>query len=96
MAAEFHHDGYIFVLDGRVMDVFHQGTPDAMRFHVAFMGVDVKPKGDGYKVRVGAVVRGQVYGGVSLTMDAATFERFRAFVALATAARDAAANPGPA
>ncbi|MFD0578654.1 hypothetical protein [Dactylosporangium darangshiense] len=93
MPTEFLHDDHILMLDGRVLDIFHRGMREPMRFHVAFMGVYVKPRGDVYKVQVGTLVGKDVMGGVHLNMDASTFERFRQFIALATAARDGAPNP---
>ncbi|MEV8518134.1 hypothetical protein [Dactylosporangium sp. NPDC051484] len=93
MATEFVHDAYILVLDGRVLEIFHRGNAESNRVHVAFLGVSVKPKGDRYKVQIGAGYDDQVLSGAWLTMDAAEFERFRSFIALAMAARDSAPNP---
>jgi hypothetical protein len=90
MAIEFQHDGFIFSLDGRVMDIFRPGTQGPLRYHVAYMGVHVQPKGDEYRVRVGPLVDDLVLGGATMKMDAVTFERFRAFIAHATTARDGA------
>lgn len=90
MAIEFRHGDYIFLLEGRVLDIFHRGLSDPMRYHVSFMGVHVKPRGDTFKVTVGALLGEDVTGGARLTMAAPEFERFRQFIALAVQARDAA------
>jgi hypothetical protein len=95
MATEFLHDDHILVLDGRVLEIFRRHNQESIRFHVAFLGIYVKPKGDKFKVQVGSGYGEQVLGGSWLTLDAAEFERFKAFVALATAARDSAPNPAP-
>ncbi|MGI8332838.1 hypothetical protein ACRYCC_23050 [Actinomadura scrupuli] len=88
MAAEFELGDYILVQDGRTLEVFHRGLPESMRFHVTFLGVDVKPRGEEFKVRLGVRNGDQIIGGVRLSMDSAEFARFREFIALATAARD--------
>ncbi|WP_238018395.1 hypothetical protein KZZ52_09210 [Dactylosporangium sp. AC04546] len=92
MAVEFVHEDHILSLEGRVLEVFSRHTNgESHRFHVAFLGVFVKPKGDRYKVQLGKPMGEMVLPAVTLTLDAAEFERFRAFIALATAARDGAA-----
>lgn len=93
MATEFLHDDHILVLDGRVLEIFHRGVTESRRYHVAFMGVSVKPKGDRYQVRVGPVVGDDLFGGVGLSMDGPAFQRFQEFIGLARAARDTAPNP---
>jgi len=93
MATEFVHDDAVLVLDGRVLEIFRRNAPESLRYHVAFMGVFVKPKGDKFKVQVGLGYGEQVLGGYTLTLDTAEFERFKAFIALATQARDSAPNP---
>ncbi|WP_066375246.1 hypothetical protein [Herbidospora mongoliensis] len=89
MAAEFHLGDYILVQDGRTLEIFHRDLSESSRYHVAFLGVDVQPRGDAFKVRLGAR-RGdnQVIGGVGLKMNQEEFTRFREFIALAIAARD--------
>jgi hypothetical protein len=89
MAAEFELGDYLLVQDGRTLEVFHRGLPESMRFHVAFLGVDVKSRGEEFKVRLGVKSgKDQITGGVRLTMNPEEFARFREFIALATAARD--------
>ncbi|MCW2915478.1 MAG: hypothetical protein JWN52_3546 [Actinomycetia bacterium] len=88
MAAEFELGDYILVQDGRTLEVFHRSS-DARRYHVAFLGVDVKPHGDEFKVRIGSKYGDdQIINGVRLNMNSEQFARFREFIALAIAARD--------
>jgi hypothetical protein len=94
MAAEFKFDDYILVQDGRTLEIFHRTLSESMRYHVAFLGVDVKPHGDEFKVHVGAKSSyDQATGGVRLRMNAEQFARFREFIALAIAARDNTGTP---
>ncbi|MER6170767.1 hypothetical protein [Streptosporangium sp. NPDC001681] len=89
MAAEFELGDYILVQDGRVLEIFHRTLSSVRRYHVTFLGVDAKPRGNGFKVVLGS--RGgddRITNGVPLNMDAEEFERFREFIALAMAARD--------
>ncbi|MEV1250129.1 hypothetical protein ACIBO2_53970 [Nonomuraea sp. NPDC050022] len=55
---------------------------------MAFLGVDARPHGDGFKVHLGTGHGDDVYGGVKLKMSQEEFARFREFIALAIAARD--------
>ncbi|MFI6788796.1 hypothetical protein ACIBG4_15840 [Nonomuraea sp. NPDC050383] len=88
MAAEFELGDYILVQDGRTLEVFHRAV-EGMRYHVAFLGVDARPHGDGFKVHLGARQgNDDIYGGVKLTMNQEEYARFRSFIALAIAARD--------
>ncbi|MET8141521.1 hypothetical protein ABZU32_14535 [Sphaerisporangium sp. NPDC005288] len=89
MAAEFELGDHILVLDGRVLEIFRRDASESMRYHVAFVGVDAQPKGEGFKVRLGARRHDDtILGGLSLKMDREQFQRFSAFMALAIAARD--------
>ncbi|MEV8630639.1 hypothetical protein AB0395_03190 [Streptosporangium sp. NPDC051023] len=89
MAAEFELGDYILVQDGRTLEIFHRISSESTRYHVAFLGVDVKPRGDEFRVRIGARNGDdQVLGGVQLSMNPEQFARFREFIALAIAARD--------
>ncbi|MEV0349457.1 hypothetical protein AB0H88_27100 [Nonomuraea sp. NPDC050680] len=89
MAAEFELGDYILVQDGRTLEIFHRGLSESMRYHVAFLGVDARPHGDGFKVHLGTRHGDdQVNGGVKLKMSQEEFARFREFIALAIAARD--------
>ncbi|MEU8266879.1 hypothetical protein AB0B89_06885 [Sphaerisporangium sp. NPDC049002] len=88
MATEFELGDYILVQDGRTLEVFHRTLSESRRYHVAFLGVDVKPRGDGFRVSLGARNGDDVVNGVRLQMDSEQFTRFREFIALAIAARD--------
>ena len=90
MATEFAFDEQILVLDGRVLEIFHSGTEESVRYHVAFLRINATPKGDGYRVRLGrAHGEDDIVGGRRWDMSADQFARFRAFIADAIAARDA-------
>lgn len=94
MAAEFELGDYILVQDGRTFEIFHRTSSESRRYHVAFLGVDVKPRGDEFRVRLGARVGDdQIVGGVRLSMNPEQFARFREFMALAIAARDRTGTP---
>jgi hypothetical protein len=89
MAAEFELGDHILVQDGRTLEIFTRSLSESLRYHVAFLGVNVKPRGDEFKVRLGVKYGDdQIVGGVRLSMNAEQFARFREFIALATAARD--------
>ncbi|WP_405140505.1 hypothetical protein OG589_26455 [Sphaerisporangium sp. NBC_01403] len=88
MAAEFELGDYILVQDGRTLEVFHRTLSESMRYHVAFLGVDVQPRGDEFRVRLGAKNGDDIINGVRLRMDSEQFAGFREFIALAIAARD--------
>ncbi|WP_336204176.1 hypothetical protein [Nonomuraea sp. LPB2021202275-12-8] len=89
MAAEFELDDYILVQDGRVLEIFHRDVSESTRFHVAFVGIDVQPRGEEYKVRIGRRHgEDMIVDGIRLTMDQERFARFREFIAGAIAARD--------
>ncbi|MER5418887.1 hypothetical protein [Streptosporangium roseum] len=94
MAAEFELGDYILVQDGRTFEIFRRMSSESIRYHVAFLGVDVKPRGDEFRVRLGARNGDdQILGGVRLSMDPEQFARFREFMALAIAARDRTGTP---
>ncbi|MET8334088.1 hypothetical protein ABZV14_29525 [Streptosporangium canum] len=94
MAAEFELGDYILVQDGRTFEIFRPLASESLRYHVAFLGVDVKPRGDEFKVRIGARNGDDhIFGGIRLSMDQEQFARFREFMALAIAARDRTGTP---
>jgi hypothetical protein len=94
MATEFAFDNQIMVLDGRVLEIFHRDTEESVRYHVAFLRVDGQPNGDGFKVRLGrASGANDIVGGRRWKMTVEQFGEFRAFIALAIAARDNGPNP---
>ncbi|MEV7966346.1 hypothetical protein AB0O34_10230 [Sphaerisporangium sp. NPDC088356] len=89
MAAEFHLGDYILVQDGRTLEIFHRTLSSVRRHHVAFLGVDAKPRGDGFQVQIGSRSEDdRIVNGMGLRMDAEQFARFREFMAPAIAARD--------
>ncbi|MFI7689798.1 hypothetical protein ACIBQ6_12040 [Nonomuraea sp. NPDC049655] len=92
MAAEFAIGEYILVQDGRTFEIFHCLT-EARRYHVAFLGVDAKPHGDGFKVTIGTRYKDRIVNGVPLKMDQQQFARFQDFMAAAIAARDGTNTP---
>lgn len=53
MATEFAFGDEIMVLDGRVLEVFHSGTEESLRYHVSYLRIDATPNGAGFKVRLG-------------------------------------------
>ncbi|MFD8562693.1 hypothetical protein ACWDOR_36410 [Streptosporangium canum] len=87
MAAEFAIGEYILVQDDRTFEIFHCLT-EARRYHVAFLGVDAKPHGDGFKVTIGTRYKDRIVNGVPLKMDQQQFARFQDFIAAAIEARD--------
>ena len=89
MATEFAIDEQIMVLDGRVLEIFHSGTEESLRYHVAHLRINATPHGDGFKVRLGrAYGADDITGGRRWKMTAAQFAGFRAFIADAITARD--------
>jgi hypothetical protein len=89
MATEFAFDDQILVLDGRVLEIFHSGTEESVRYHVAFLRISATPNGDGFKVRLGrAYGENDIAGGRRWKMTAEQFAGFRTFIADAIAARD--------
>jgi hypothetical protein len=94
MATEFMFEEYILVQDGRTLEIFHRSMEESMRYHVAFVGVDVQPHGDDFKVRLGRrLADDQIIGGVRMKLSRQEFARFREFIASAITARDQP-NPG--
>ncbi|MFG1708005.1 hypothetical protein ACFLIM_32830 [Nonomuraea sp. M3C6] len=87
MAAEFAIGEYILVQDGRTFEIFHRLT-DPRRYHVAFLGVDAKPHGDGFRVTIGTRYNDRIANGVPLKMDQQQFARFQEFMDPVIEARD--------
>jgi hypothetical protein len=89
MATEFAFGDEIMVLDGRVLELFHSGTEESLRYHVSYLRIDATPSGSGYKVRLGrASGANDIAGGRRWRMTAQQFTGFRTFIADAIAARD--------
>ena len=90
MATEFAFGDEILLLDGRVLEVFHSGTEESLRYHVSYLRINATPHGDGFKVRLGrAYGDDDIVGGRRWKMNAEQFAGFRTFIADAIAARDA-------
>ena len=89
MATEFALDNEIMVLDGRVLEIFHSGTEESLRYHVSYLRISATPSGDGFKVRLGrASGEDDIVGGRRWKMTGEQFAGFRTFIADAIAARD--------
>lgn len=89
MATEFAFDEQILVLDGRVLEIFHSGLEESVRYHVAFLRISATPSGNGYKVRLGrADGENDIAGGRRWKMTATQFADFQTFIADAITARD--------
>jgi hypothetical protein len=89
MATEFAFDDEILVLDGRVLEIFHRGVEESVRYHVAFLRITATPDGPGFRVRLGrAHGADDIVGGRRWKMTAERFAGFQAFIADAIAARD--------
>ena len=89
MATELAFGDEILLLDGRVLEVFHSGTEESLRYHVSYLRINATPHGDGFKVRLGrASGENDIVGGRRWKMTAEQFAGFRAFIASAIAARD--------
>jgi len=89
MATEFALEDQIMVLDGRVLEIFHSGTEESLRYHVSYLRISATPHGDGFKVRLGrAYGENDITGGRRWKMTAEQFAGFRTFIADAIAARD--------
>jgi hypothetical protein len=84
---QFHCDKTILVLDGCVMEYFLEGTTSSMRFHVDHLKMDVKPKGDDWKVTFGQELFGRIQNGGGLKVPAAKIPEFEQFVAATLANR---------
>ena len=89
MATEFALADEIMVLDGRVLEIFHSGTEESLRYHVNHVRINATPHGDGFKVRLGRPSGADdIIGGRRWKMTSEQFAGFRAFIADAIAARD--------
>lgn len=89
MATEFALADEILMLDGRVLEIFHRGVEESVRYHVAFLRVTATPDGAGFRVRLGrAHGADDITGGRRWKMTAEQFAGFQTFIADAIAARD--------
>lgn len=80
-------DKWTFLLDGRVVEWFHEGTGDSRRVHVDHLRMDGEPDGDALTVRWGIEVSGTIVNGGKLKVPAAQVGAFKDFVTMATANR---------
>ena len=87
MQLQFRTGKSTFLLDGRVVEYFYEGSSTSMRFHVDFFRVDGKPKGSDLKIKFGLESFGMITNGGSETIPAAQIAEFEAFTAAARAAR---------
>jgi hypothetical protein len=89
MAEEFAHGDYILLLEGRTLEVFRRTSSESMRYHVDFVRVNGKARGDGFRIRLGAAIgEDDVTGGIHLDLSQAEYGRFSEFIAMAIVARD--------
>ena len=89
---ELRTDELILCLDGRVVEIFATRSDFTQRIHVDLFGAEVKPDGDGAKVRIGMIPPGkdELHVGAKrtrLTLDAAGWAEFQRFFAAVKAAR---------
>lgn len=55
---EFRTGQWTFLLDGRVVETFYEGSTTNTRFHVDDLSIDGEPDGAGLKVRWGILIGG--------------------------------------
>jgi hypothetical protein len=84
---QFRCEKWTFILDGRVVEWFYEGTSDTNRVHVDHLRIDAQPEGGDLKVRWGIEVSGTIINGGRLVVPAAQVGEFKDFVALAIANR---------
>ena len=84
---QFRTDKWTFILDGRVVEWFYEGTSDSTRVHVDHLRIDGEPKGNDLKVRWGIDVSGSIINGGRLVVPAAQVGEFQDFIAKAIANR---------
>jgi hypothetical protein len=80
---QFRTDKWTFILDGRVVEWFYEGTSDTNRVHVDHLRIDAQPDGSDLKVRWGIEVSGSIINGGRLVVPAAQIGEFKDFVARA-------------
>ena len=56
LTAQFRTDKWTFLLDGRVVEWFYEGSSESHRVHVDHFRIDVEPERDGLNVRWGIEV----------------------------------------
>jgi hypothetical protein len=80
---QFRTDKWTFLLDGRVVEWFYEGTSETTRVHVDHLRIDGEPEGDSLKVQWGIDVSGAIVNGGRLVVPAAQVGEFNEFVARA-------------
>ena len=84
----------VVVLDGSVVELFHEGVQDTIRIHVRFLSVHAKPKDDGRTVLTFAPGP-EPHSGFKVTIPPERDGDARAFVdAVGAAKREALGVPG--
>jgi len=80
---QFRTGKWTLLLDGRVVEVFHEGTDVAQRYHVDHLAIGTSPDGLGLKVKWGIGVRGMIMNGGKATLPPEDVPAFNDFVARA-------------
>ncbi len=83
----FRTGRWTFLLDGRVVETFHEGTDHSTRYLVDLLRIDGEPDGAGLKIRWGIEVSGRITNGGKAALPAAEIPAFQAFVTQALANR---------
>lgn len=84
---QFRTDKWTFLLDGRVVEWFYEGSSDSHRVHVDHFRMDGEPKGDGLKIRWGIEVSGTIVNGGRAVVPATQVGDFKDFVGMAISNR---------
>ena len=80
---QFRTGKWTFLLDGRVVEWFYEGTSDTTRVHVDHLRIDGEPDGPDLKIRWGIEVSGSIINGGRVVVPAAQVREFQDFVAMA-------------
>lgn len=80
---QFRTGKWTFLLDGRVVEWFYEGSTDSHRVHVDHLRIDGEPDDEGLKIRWGIEVSGSIVNGGRLVVPAAQVGEFQEFVAQA-------------
>ena len=84
---QFRIDKWTFILDGRVVEWFYEGTSDSHRVHVDHFRIDGEGDGDALKIRWGIEVSGAITHGGRVVVPAERIGEFKDFVGMATSNR---------
>ena len=84
---QFRTGKWTFLLDGRVVEWFYEGSSDSGRAHVDHLRIDGEQKDDGLKVRWGIEVSGTIVNGGRVLVPTSQVAEFESFVAMAIANR---------